>query len=750
MIKISDENSRFLGKANWNVFSLLKRFDIITVLSVWLVMCIVCSLLFFSLNKSRSEIYAGYYEKMKPGYIASETVHSDSAYYLIDEEASEEAYLRAQLAVPPVFCLDLVSAYQSIGNASALAADLQKDRDSFLSEATDLGLSYETASQAWNELSGGAGFFGTLITQLAQSISELGLMDDRTVLEYQDDYNVIYIARSSQTDASDMTLTGLSSILTVSGVDDYIRSRLDYASDMASDTQISLICELVRAVCVPDLSYSEILTEKVRDALDPASSQVAYSLVPNEIIVQENTIITHEASRILFLLSKLETSVPALKAVGSILMLLLVSGGALLMLDYFCRNSLHKFIFMMVFLCGSIVSDVLAWLVIRLTERLDIAFSGVLLPVLVLPLLISQLTSDRKVGVVTAVSLTASFCLIPGTGVSTVLFCLLSSVSCIMLIRYMVRRTDAVKHWLFTMALSLVSLFVSMMLANASLRGFFVCAEIELIAILIAFIADSALLPVLETGFNIPAQFKLRELAQQKSPVLERLSQEAPGTYSHSMAVADIAEPAARAVGADAALVRVGAMYHDIGKIDHAEYFTENSSLVPSSPEKSHENINRNLSVAIIKSHVKLGVEKGRQLGLPQEVLDIIGNHHGNDVVTYFYNEALKLHQENPEQYGEPKIEEYAYLGEPPQTPEQAIVMLSDCSEAACRSIAKPTPNKIEKMIRMILVKKIVNNQLNLCGMTITDLNKVVKSLSESLTGRYHSRISYPDEVNKT
>ncbi|MDD2231568.1 MAG: HDIG domain-containing protein, partial [Sphaerochaetaceae bacterium] len=260
----------------------------------------------------------------------------------------------------------------------------------------------------------------------------------------------------------------------------------------------------------------------------------------------------------------------------------------------------------------------------------------------------------------------------------------------------------------------------------------------------------SALLPLLEDLFNIPTQFKLRELANARSPILQRLSQEAPGTYSHSMAVADIAETAARAVGANAALVRVGAMYHDIGKIDHAEYFTENISLLGNSPAaQSHENINRNLSVAIIKSHVKLGVEKGKQIGLPQEVLDIIGNHHGNDVVVYFYNEAMKLHEENPEQYNEPKIEEYAYLGQPPQTPEQAIVMLADCSEAACRSIAKPTPNKIEKMITMILIKKIVNKQLSSCGMSITDLNDVVKSLSESLTGRYHSRISYPEEEEK-
>ena len=146
-----------------------------------------------------------------------------------------------------------------------------------------------------------------------------------------------------------------------------------------------------------------------------------------------------------------------------------------------------------------------------------------------------------------------------------------------------------------------------------------------------------AFVPLMEYLFNIPTAYRLNELASTDSPILERLGAVAQGTYNHSRNVSELAYQAAKAIGANAMLARVGGVYHDIGKVDHPEYFVENQGT-----ENKHDDIKASLSVAVIKSHVKLGLEKGREAGLPQEVLDIISQHHGNDIIQYFYSEAAR------------------------------------------------------------------------------------------------------------
>ncbi|RPJ03825.1 MAG: HDIG domain-containing protein, partial [Spirochaetaceae bacterium] len=205
----------------------------------------------------------------------------------------------------------------------------------------------------------------------------------------------------------------------------------------------------------------------------------------------------------------------------------------------------------------------------------------------------------------------------------------------------------------------------------AALNGFF-C-----VALMLGF------LPLLEHIMNTPTRFRLMELSDTNIPIMKKLLVMAPGTYSHSMNVANMAETAATAINANALLARVGALFHDIGKIDQPEYFIENQS-----GGNIHDDLKPSLSTAVIKAHVKLGVEKAKELDLPQAVIDIISQHHGKGIISFFFHRAKSSAHEkegiNPE--------DFSYQGSRPNTREAAVVMLADAVEAACRTLKKPTP----------------------------------------------------------
>jgi putative nucleotidyltransferase with HDIG domain len=244
------------------------------------------------------------------------------------------------------------------------------------------------------------------------------------------------------------------------------------------------------------------------------------------------------------------------------------------------------------------------------------------------------------------------------------------------------------------------------------------------------------ILPLLENAMNAATIFRLIELSDVNAPILKRLFTVAPGTYSHSMMVARLAEAAAEEIGANALLARVGAYYHDIGKMEQPDYFVENQN-----GHNKHDDIAPRLSATILRSHVKIGVEKARSLGLPREVIDIIAEHHGNGLIRWFYNEAVKRE-------GTVDKEDFCYPGDPPRTSESAVVMLADVTEAATRTLDKPSASRLEKFIGELIEGKIAGGQLSESDMTFRDLETVKKTFVRVLAGYYHSRIEYPKDPN--
>ncbi|MEA5065338.1 MAG: HDIG domain-containing protein, partial [Eubacteriales bacterium] len=233
--------------------------------------------------------------------------------------------------------------------------------------------------------------------------------------------------------------------------------------------------------------------------------------------------------------------------------------------------------------------------------------------------------------------------------------------------------------------------------------------------------------------FNLVTPSKLMELSSPNQPLLRRLLLEAPGTYHHSILVANLAEAAANAVGADGLLARVGAYYHDVGKLKRPLYFKENQLL-----DNPHDRTDPRVSTAILTAHPRDGVEMGARARLPQAVLDIIAQHHGDTPVLFFYDKAVK-------QGGEVDLDGFRYDCPRPTSREAGIVMLADTVEAAARAVPDPTPEKIGALIRRLARSKMEDGQLDECPLTFADISKVVSAFVTVLIGVYHERVEYPD-----
>ncbi|MDR0382621.1 MAG: HDIG domain-containing protein [Spirochaetaceae bacterium] len=240
------------------------------------------------------------------------------------------------------------------------------------------------------------------------------------------------------------------------------------------------------------------------------------------------------------------------------------------------------------------------------------------------------------------------------------------------------------------------------------------------------------ILPVIENALHLATTFRLIELLDTETPILKKLELAAPMTYSHSVMTASLAEAACKAIGARALLARVGAYYHDIGKTDHPEYFVENQISY-----NKHDELNPRLSATIIRSHVKLGVEKARAAGLPTEVVDIIAEHHGNSLIKWFYNAAL-------EKEGQVNMEDFCYQGDPPRSREAAVVMLADIVEAASRTLEKPTVARLEKFIDELFRDRYETGQLANSDLTFRDMETIKQTFVRVLVSFHHSRIDYP------
>lgn len=320
--------------------------------------------------------------------------------------------------------------------------------------------------------------------------------------------------------------------------------------------------------------------------------------------------------------------------------------------------------------------------------------------------------------------------------IPTFLMTLASSLTAAAIVRKIERRLDLVFAGLMISAFNIVYVLLFSVIFNETFD------ELPKLMIGLAIngflsgILTLGLLTPLEIMLNTASVFRLMDLSDNNTPIFKQMQIQTNGTYNHSMMVAQLAEAGCREIGANSLLARVGAYYHDVGKMDQSEYFVENQV---NGMENKHNDLNPTLSASVIKSHVRKGVEKAHQLHLPQAVIDIIAEHHGNSIIAYFYNMAKEK---------DPSLDEddFRYPGIPPKTKESAVVMLADTIEAACHTLENPTSQRLDKFITMLINQKVEAKQLDNCDLTFRDISKIKAAFVNLLTGYYHNRIKYQNQ----
>ncbi|MCK5579729.1 MAG: HDIG domain-containing protein [Candidatus Omnitrophica bacterium] len=251
-----------------------------------------------------------------------------------------------------------------------------------------------------------------------------------------------------------------------------------------------------------------------------------------------------------------------------------------------------------------------------------------------------------------------------------------------------------------------------------------------------------ATLKIFEYLFGVVTNFSLLEVSDFNQPLLKKMILEAPGTYHHSLIVSNMSEAAADVIDANALLTRVGAYYHDIGKMEKPEYFTENQIM----GGNKHDNIEPSISRLVILNHVKEGLKLAQKNKLNPGIAEFISQHHGTSLMHYFYQKAL----EEAEDHDTIKEENYRYPGPKPQTRETAIVLLADSVEAATRSVDEPNIKKIEAVVRKIINNKFIDGQLDECNLTLKEIEIIATTFTRILGAMYHTRVKYPEKKNDT
>lgn len=489
---------------------------------------------------------------------------------------------------------------------------------------------------------------------------------------------------------------------------------------------------------ITSIAFSQIKPNFIIDkqGLDNNIKEKIRSVPP--VVIKKDQIIVKEGEPVT------ERQIGLLKELGllgnnsSLEWYMYISLGALiftvLMLQWFYLNKYHldiindnsKLILISIINCISLV----------LSRTLSL-ISPYLIPLACAPMLLTLLI-DYKVSIVLSLLNTMLISGIVGFNTEIILIALLNGITGAIIIKKMQARNDILFSAIFISIINVVvTLSIGVLLSN-HITEILKKSGFTFIGGIVSAILTIGFLPFFESTFDIVTTVKLLELSNPNSNLLKKLLMEAPGTYHHSILVANLSEVAAEQIGGNPVLARVGAYYHDVGKIKRPYFFKENQM----GNDNPHSKITPNLSALVVTSHVKDGLELAKAEKLPKVIRDIIEQHHGTTLVKYFYI-TMKNSAENPEEISE---EDFRYAGPVPKSKEAGIIMLADSVEAAVRSINEPTIEKIEMMVNNIIKDRLNDGQLDECEITLRDLEKIKKTFVKSLTGIYHQRIEYPTD----
>ena len=504
-----------------------------------------------------------------------------------------------------------------------------------------------------------------------------------------------------------------------------------------SKRQVSVISALLEQIIVPNLVVDEFATETAR-------KNAMNSIKPYEITFQKGEKILFEGEPVTRLkrdaLRQAGYNVYELNWQGLSAIFILVFIATMMVLGYM-KYFEKKFLernYLFISACLSVIIAIFASL-------LPTGFSPYILPIPAYLIMMSIFLSPR-VGFISA----SILCAVLAIGAQydlqwfiTFMMLNLASMIAVSRIRFS-RRFDLVRTG-FLIGVGGVIIVLSIYLIEKCLidiNNLMILRDCVLILLngILSSIIALGLFPVFESWFKIITPYGLAELADHNQPLLKRLQFEAPGTYHHSLMVSNLCEAAAEAVGANPILARVGAFYHDIGKLKRPLFFVENQSYF--GIENPHTKLNPRLSKMVITAHPKDGVEIAKEYGLPPIIHNFILQHHGEGLASYFYNQAIQ--EEGAENV---KEEQFRYTGPKPNSKETAILMIADAVESAVRSLKNPSPEEIDNIIDKIIVERLNDTQLADSPLTLQDLKVIAATFSRILRGMQHNRIKYQENI---
>lgn len=495
-----------------------------------------------------------------------------------------------------------------------------------------------------------------------------------------------------------------------------------------SRAQRAAVADVGRAMLRPNMLLNKELTDSMKRQ---AMATVEPVKIPKgAIIVRKGDVVTPEQIATLESLGLQRRGGDYRSIVGVIFLSLLLTVGGGLFLNKYHRDVYESESKLAMLGLVLLITLILIKLALGISGYLAVAAAGtMLITVLIGP----------QVALVVGLILAASAGFLSGYDLRVSFVALVGGLTGIYGVTHVEQRSDLMRAGFMVSLVNAITIFVLQLLARISPVDLALWQQVMwgVLNGIGSFVLTIGLLPLFETWFDIITPVKLLELSNPNQPLLRKLLTEAPGTYHHSIIVGNLAEAAAREVGGNALLARIGAYYHDIGKIKRPYFFIENQM----GEENPHDKLSPHLSALIIMSHIRDGVELAREHGLPRQVVDIVRQHHGTTLISYFYRRAAEDGE------GQAEEQDFRHEGPRPQSKEAAIVMLADSVEAAVRSLPEPTPQRVEALIKKIIRDRLEDGQLDNCDLTLRDLDRIGRAFLNVLSGIFHPRIEYPESV---
>ncbi|NFA41218.1 HDIG domain-containing protein [Clostridium botulinum] len=491
-----------------------------------------------------------------------------------------------------------------------------------------------------------------------------------------------------------------------------------------------ILVNITKSQINPNLFYDSEKTEEMQKEAQKSTSKVI--IKKNQIIIKEGEPVTAEQIAIINELGLLDNGITGKYVYVYLSLALFLFVILFLQYSYIYLN--YKDIF---FNAKRLILISLINILSLILARSIGAVSAFLIPFAFGSMLLTLLL-NYKISIIISIFNSVIMSALVEFDPQVMLLVFINAILGAVMLKKMQQRNELIYATLYISVVSAILTLSTGVIISSNLKEIFIVSLFSIIGGVLSGVFALGVLPFLEGTFNEVTTIKLLELSNPNNPLLKKLLMEAPGTYHHSMLVANLAEMAAEEVGANPVVARIGAYYHDVGKTERPYFFGENQI----GRENPHDKISAKLSTHIIISHVKDGLRLAKEHNLPPIIQDIIAEHHGTTLVKYFYY-TMKNNSENPDDI---KEKDYRYPGPIPSSKEAGIVMLADGIEAAVRSIKEPNKDKIEEMVNNIIKDKLNSNQLINCDLTLKDIEKIRLCFLNALNGIYHQRIEYPKE----